>query len=145
MDADRITLRGHHLGCTLVSIHNPSDHPTVPKAIEWLKVHPKGRVRVVIGPDDICLPCPHWDGTTCGRGFEELNKGKDARFITLLGMKPGEALPAAEVFARLCARADLAFFKDVCGTCGPDKCAQAAKAGYPLAGAGRQRSAGAAH
>mgnify|MGYP001089986925 CR=1 FL=1 len=131
-DTARLTLRGHHLGCVLAGFGEPTDHPTVPKAVEWLREHPTGLLKGGVGPDDICLPCPQWDGTTCLRGFEEMNKGKDTRFVALLGMRRGEELPAREVYERLCARATLEFFEDVCPRCSPAKCAAAASQGVPF-------------
>ena len=50
---EKLTIRGHHLGCILAGFAEPTDHPTVPKAIEWLRGHPDGLVEVVVGPVDI--------------------------------------------------------------------------------------------
>jgi hypothetical protein len=127
-----LRLRGHHLGCVLHDLRTPSDHPTVPKACAWLRANPTGTVHVVVGPDDICLPCPQWDGTTCLRGFEQLNQGKDRRFLALLGMKDGEGLPARELYQRLMARMVLAFLTEVCAGCSPKVCAEAAKGEMPF-------------
>lgn len=129
---DTLALRGHHLGCVLSAFGEESDHPTVPRAVAWLRANPQGSVRVVVGPDDICLPCPKWDGETCLSGFEEMNVGKDGRFLDLLGMKDGDALAARELFARLMARADAAFFRSVCPNCSPDSCAEAARGEAPF-------------
>lgn len=125
-------LRGHHLGCVLHDLRTPSDHPTVPTACAWLRAHPNGTVNVVVGPDDICQPCPQWDGSKCLRGFEQLNQGKDKRFLELLDMKDGEGLPARELFGRLMARMDLAFLNQVCAGCSPKACAEAAKGQMPF-------------
>jgi hypothetical protein len=132
MAPDTLVLRGHHLGCVLAGFAAGSDHPTVPVAIAWLRDNPRGTIRVVVGPDDICLPCPEWDGETCGRGFEELNQGKDRMFLGLLGMDDGERLPARDVFSRLCERATSAFWRETCPGCSPDKCDAAARAGVPF-------------
>jgi hypothetical protein len=61
-----------------------------------------------------------------------MNKSKDARFIALLEMQPGSELSAREVFERLCARATLEFFEEVCPRCSPAKCAKAASKGVPF-------------
>ena len=123
-----IALRGHHLGCMLTAFSKDSGHPTLPLAVAHVRAHPDGDVHVVVGPDDICVPCPDWDGSTCRRGHEEKNVVKDRAFLELLGMADGEALPAREVFARLASRADADFFRRVCPSCHPDACAEAAAA-----------------
>jgi len=132
MKKEVLKLRGHHLGCVMSAFRGKTDHPTVPKAIEWLKKNPEGLVEIIIGPDDICLPCPHWDGNTCTRGFEELNKRKDRKFIEQLKVKEGEKLPGRKVFKLLIERTDLDFFKRVCPNCSPEKCAKAASGNVPF-------------
>lgn len=129
---DTLALRGHHLGCVLSALRKESSHPTVPRAVAWLRAHPEGNLRVVVGPDDICVPCPDWDGKTCRKGYEEMNLGKDRRFLELLGMEDGDASPAREVFTRLVTRADAAFFRSVCPDCHPDSCAEAARGEFPF-------------
>ena len=120
------------MGCVLHDFRAGSNHPTVPLAIEWLRANPQGAVRVIVGPDDICLPCPQWDGSTCKRGFEEMNTGKDKRFLALLEMRDGDALPASKLFKRLMDKADIEFFTSVCAGCSPEACAAAAKGSPPF-------------
>ncbi len=131
-DSPTLTLRGHHLGCVLKGLHDAAEHPTVPIAVAWLRANPRGNVAVVVGPDDICTPCPHWTGETCGRGFEELNKGKDARFIAQMGLKPGDSMPARELFALLCSRCSAAFFAEVCPGCSYTRCGELAALPVPF-------------
>jgi hypothetical protein len=121
-----LKLRAHHVGCSLLEIvtHN-SSHPTVPIAAKRLVGNPHGLVQVKIGPDDICTPCPHWTGGVCDRGLEALNRSKDERFLALLGLQDGEILAGEELIERFCARADRAFFREVCEGCSPDACADA--------------------
>jgi uncharacterized protein len=127
-----LSLRGHHIGCVLQGLHDGTSHPTVPIATQWLRENPQGMVRLVVGPDSICAPCPHWTGETCGRGFEELNKGKDQRFIAQLGLTPGDSLPAQELFARLCSRCTPAFFAEVCPGCSHQRCGEVAALPVPI-------------
>lgn len=129
---DTLALRGHHLGCVLSALRKESSHPTVPRAVAWLRAHPEGNVHVTVGPDDVCLPCPDWDGKTCQKGYEEMNLEKDRCFLELLGMQDGDALAARELFARLMTCVDAAFFRSVCPSCDPDSCAEAARGEAPF-------------
>jgi hypothetical protein len=104
----------------------------VPTAIAWLRDNPHGTVRVVVGPDDICLPCPHWQGGTCGRGFEELNCGKDRAFLQMLGLDDGDGMPAQRLMDLFRDRASAEFFRATCPNCSPDRCAQATRSGVSL-------------
>ncbi len=124
-----LRLRAHHVGCVILEIATRrGDHPTVPAAARRIAELPRGIVQVVVGPDDVCLPCPHWTGDACDRGFEEVNRAKDARFLALLGVREGATLAAGDLVDRFCARADLAFFREVCSGCRPEACAEAAAA-----------------
>ena len=129
MSEDVLTVRAHHLVCLAHHAVFGDEHPTLPLLLKAVREDPWRRLRVVVGPDDICLPCPHWDGTLCTRkeGMEERNRLKDARFLEVLGLEDGEVRPAHEVYDLVAERVTLAALEDICPTCSPAECARAVR------------------
>ena len=66
-DEDVLTVRAHHLVCLVHHAVFGDEHPTLPLLLEQIREDPERLLRVVVGPDDICLPCPHWNGALCVR------------------------------------------------------------------------------
>jgi hypothetical protein len=127
MPKKALTIRAHHLVCLAQYAVFGGDHPTAALVLAAVREDPDGPVRVVAGPDDLCTPCPHWDGTRCSRlpGMEEKNRVKDARFLAVLDLGDGER-SVREVYAIVAERVTIDVLKAVCADCEPDKCAEAA-------------------
>jgi len=130
MKEDTIAIRAHHLVCMSRSAaEGNSNHPTLTPILEKIHANPDRHIRVIIGPDDICLPCPDWDNDkyTCGKGYEELNKRKDAAFLKVLGFTDGQVLPACEIYIRISERVTLEDMKRICHSSKSEACAEAVK------------------
>ena len=127
MPEEALTVRAHHLVCLAHHAVHGDEHPTLPVLLKAVREDPWRRVRVVVGPDDICLPCPHWNGTLCTRkeGMEEKNRVKDARFLEVLGLSDGEERTVREVYGLVAERVTLDILEDICPTCCPAECADA--------------------
>jgi hypothetical protein len=125
--ADVLTVRAHHLGCVAHFAVHGGDHATLPILLEALRDDPCRPVRVVAGPDDICRPCPHWNGVECVRkeGMEPKNRAKDEAFLEVLGLSDGDVLAARKLFDRVAERFTLDALRRICPTCEPEKCAAA--------------------
>ena len=124
-----LTVRTHHLVCLAEYAVDGGDHPTLPILLRAFRENPDRSVRVVVGPDDICTPCPYWDGVTCTRevGMEEKNRAKDAKFLDLLGLADGEVSTARELQTLIAGRVTADALHDICPTCSPDACAEAVR------------------
>lgn len=127
--ADVLTVRAHHLVCLAHHAVFGDEHPTLPVLLKAVREDPGRCLRVVVGPDDICLPCPHWNGTLCVRqeGMEEKNRVKDARFLEVLGLSDGEESPARDVYDRVAERVTFEVLQDICPTCSAAECADAVR------------------
>jgi len=128
-EAKPIAIRTHHLMCLINSAAQKSTRPEIIATITTLRAHPDGLIRLVIGPDDVCLPCPDRDALThtCGKGCEDMNKIKDARYLDILDLAEGDVLPARQLYALVADRITLDHMKAVCPDCRPERCALAAK------------------
>ena len=129
MPEGTLTVRAHHLVCLAHHAVYGDEHPTLPILLEAVREDPERRVRVVVGPDDICLPCPYWDGTLCVRkeGMEERNRVKDAKFLEVLGLTDGEVRAAREIYDLVAERVTLGVLEAICPTCSPAECARAVR------------------
>jgi len=127
MNDDVLTVRAHHLVCLAHHAVHGGEHPTLPTLLDALRRDPDRRVRVVIGPDDVCIPCPHWNGTTCTRreGMEERNRVKDAAFLERVGLVDGETRTARQLHQMIAHRVTSETLRGICPTCNPDACAEA--------------------
>ena len=127
-----LTVRAHHLACLAHYAAFGGDHPTLPALLQAAREDPDRPARVVVGPDDICLPCPHWDGERCNRKpfMEEQNRAKDALFLAALGLDDRER-PFREIYRLVAERVTLELLQAVCPTCCPAECAEAV-ARWPL-------------
>jgi hypothetical protein len=117
-----LTIRAHHLFCLSHANVEPRPHPTLLDVLERLKRDRTTSVRVVVGPDDICLPCPEWMSDHCRQkvGREERNQDKDRRYLERLGLEEGETLLADALYRRMRERVDTAFIREVCFSSSPD-------------------------
>jgi hypothetical protein len=133
MPTQPLVVRAHHLVCLVHFAARGGTHPTLPLLLRAVRENPGRLLRVVVGPDDICQPCPHWNGATCTRleGMEAKNRGKDARFLQALGLADGEELAAREVFARVAQRLTPAALAAICADCVPAECAASIAASCP--------------
>ena len=129
MPEEALTVRAHHLVCLAHHAVFGDEHPTLPVLLKAVREDPGRRLRVVVGPDDICIPCPHWNGTLCTRkeGMEEKNRVKDARFLEVLGLSDGEERTVREVYGLVAERVTLEVLEAICPTCTPEQCARAAR------------------
>ena len=117
-----LTIRAHHLLCLSEANLDPQDHPTLMNILRTLKSDPDVLIRVVNGPDDICLPCPQWSGEDCLQkpGREARNGIKDRRFLERLGLKTGEVWEAKALYARIHERIDGGLIRETCATSTPE-------------------------
>ena len=130
MDEKPLAVRTHHLMCVSRGALTGSKHPTLSPLLELIRKEPGRTIRVVVGPDDICIPCPYWDGTGCARseGMEEMNRRKDQEFLEVLGLSEGQEMSAHEMYDLIAQRITLESLRWVCrGGCKPDECFEAAK------------------
>ena len=73
-------------------------------------------MRLCSGADELCSACPNLEGGVCNCS-EKVDR-YDAATLSLLGIKPGEEVPAAEFRARAIENIILAGrFGDVCPDC----------------------------
>ncbi len=128
-DQKPLAVRTHHLMCVSRGALTGSKHPTLSPLLELIRREPDRAIRVVVGPDDICIPCPHWNGTECVRseGMEPKNRRKDARFLEVLGLTEGQTMTAREIYDLIAERITIEDLRDICPTCQPDQCYGAAK------------------
>ncbi|NLX59228.1 MAG: DUF1284 domain-containing protein [Phycisphaerae bacterium] len=130
MDEKPLAVRTHHLMCVSRGALTGSKHPTLSPLLELIRKEPGRLIRVVVGPDDICIPCPYWNGTECARseGMEAMNRRKDQEFLEVLGMSDGQVMNAREMYDLIGRRITLEALRWVCrGGCKPDECYEAAK------------------
>lgn len=104
---DGIRLRAHHLLCipgfqgigyTTDFIHN------LYRVKRMVEEQPGLAIEVVDGCDDICRACPNMRDGTCYRGDEKPNgtvREIDRRVLERLGVRPGDRLRSAELYARI--------------------------------------------
>ena len=128
-DNNPLKVRTHHLMCISRGAVTGGHHPTLTPLLQLIRKDPDRLITVVIGPDDICLPCPHWDGQKCNRseGMEEKNARKDALFIEVLGLTEGDTHTARDFYDIIAERITLEALRQICPSCKPDECYPAAK------------------
>ena len=122
-----LVVRAHHLGCLAHFAAFGGKHATLPILLAALRANPDRVLRVVAGPDDICVPCPHWNGAECVRepGMELKNRSKDDRFLWALGLADGAELPAREALKLLASEIAVEKLNVLCADCQPAECAKA--------------------
>lgn len=127
MTEKALTVRAHHLVCLLHYATFGGNHPTLPALLAALREDPDRMLRIVAGPDDICTPCPHWNGTECVReeGMEPKNRAKDLRFLAALGFAENVEMRASDLLRLITRRLDPATMRAVCPDCEPAKCSEA--------------------
>jgi hypothetical protein len=123
--SDRIALRAHHLFCLLKHNALHTFHPTLPIALKTIKSNPEISIQVVVGADDICLPCPYWRNGRCERrkNMEENNRVIDEKFLAKLGLENGNVIQGKKLSQRMVERVDLACLSEICASCTPEICA----------------------
>jgi len=99
-------LRPHHLGCVAGFTGHGYDTAFTTRLAaiaRRLEADPAGEILVVSGGDDVCLPCPHRDGSRCVRdpGAQERVLEHDRVFLLALGLKVGDRTSLAEIRDRL--------------------------------------------
>jgi len=132
---DLLTVRGHHLFCLLEAICDIelktrlfTSHVTLNKIAKRIRNTPDIPVRIVAGPDDICLPCEWWDADKgyCIKNLDAQPKLRNIRMqmdrdaISNLRMKEDAILPAAELFQEIKSRITKKIITEsICSLC-PD-------------------------
>jgi len=124
-----LVVRAHHLVCLAHHAAYGDEHPTLPILMKAFREDMDRPVRVVVGPDDICEPCPYWNGEACVRieGMEPMNQRKDARFLEALGLSDGEVRTPRELQTLMSERLTLDVLKSICPECQPESCAEVVK------------------
>ncbi len=122
-----IIIRGHHLFDMLDALGTgKSSHKTLGPVAQKIRANPKGPIKVVIGVDDICAPCEWWDHAKahCKRSLtthpqdNENSLASDKNAIRVLGMKPGDAMSADDLYRLIKARVNKKVFaEEVCVAC----------------------------
>ena len=133
LTAGVITIRGHHLFDMLDALGTgKSSHKTLSPVAQAIRANPKVPIKVVVGVDDICAPCEWWDRekSHCKRCLEKTPQDNenslttDKNALRVLGLKPGDQMPADELYRLIRARIDKKVFAEqVCVACRlVDKC-----------------------
>jgi hypothetical protein len=122
-----LTIRGHHLFDMLDALGTgKSGHKTLGPVAQKIRANPKVPVKVVIGVDDICAPCEWWDHQKahCKRDLakyprdNENSLTSDKNAIRVLGMKPGDAMKADDLYRLIRAKVTKKVFaEEVCVAC----------------------------
>jgi hypothetical protein len=129
MSAKPLAVRTHHLMCVSRGAATGSQHPTLTPLLELIRKEPGRLIRVVVGPDDICIPCPYWNGSECARseGMEQMNQRKDREFLEVLGLAEGQVMAAREIYDLIGRQITLEDLRRICPGCKPDECYEAAR------------------
>jgi hypothetical protein len=133
LTAGVITIRGHHLFDMLDALGTgKSSHKTLGPVAQAIRANPKVPIKVVVGVDDICAPCEWWDHekSHCKRCLEktpqdnENSLTSDKNALRVLGLKPGDQMPADDLYRLIRAKIDKKVFAEqVCVACRlVDKC-----------------------
>ncbi|NLS94870.1 MAG: DUF1284 domain-containing protein [Planctomycetaceae bacterium] len=128
-----VTIRGHHLFDMLDALGTgKSSHKTLGPVAQRIRANPKVPIKLTIGVDDICGPCEWWDygKSLCKRGIEEYPRDNensltsDKNAIRVLGVKPGDEMPADALYRLIQTKVDKKVFaEEVCVACRlVDKC-----------------------
>jgi hypothetical protein len=122
-----IVIRGHHLFDMLDALGTgKSSHKTLGPVAKLIRANPRVPLKIVIGEDDICGPCEWWDHEQgrCKRGVDKYPQDNansftsDKNALRVLGLKPGEARNAAELYRLIQAKVDQKVFaEEVCVAC----------------------------
>ena len=129
----QLTIRGHHLFDMLGALGTgKSSHKTLGPVAQKIRANPKVSIKVVIGVDDICAPCEWWDHDKghCRRSLDkhpqdnENSLTSDRNALHVLGMQPGDAMPADDLYRLIKAKVTKRVFaEEVCVACRlVDKC-----------------------
>lgn len=133
MTNDMLRIRGHHLFDMLKALATgESTHKTLGPVAQKIRKQPNIPIQLVIGVDDICDPCEWWDHAKghCTRSLKDHPEdnpnalASDANAIRVLGLKPGDVMPANELYRLIQQKVNKKVFtEEVCVACRlVDKC-----------------------
>jgi hypothetical protein len=103
-----------------------SSHKTLGPVAQKIRANPKRPIKIVIGVDDICAPCEHWDHAKglCKKSpakYPQDNENSftsDKNAIRVLGMKPGDTMNADDLYRLIKTRVTKKVFaEEVCVAC----------------------------
>ncbi|MDY0166153.1 MAG: DUF1284 domain-containing protein [Thermoguttaceae bacterium] len=124
---DVVTIRGHHLFDMLDALGTgKTSHTTLGPVAQRIRAQPKVPIKLVIGVDDICNPCAWWDHEKgrCTKSLDTYPQDNqnsltsDTNAIRVLGLKPGDVVPADELYRRIKAKiTKKVFAEEVCVAC----------------------------
>jgi hypothetical protein len=128
-----VTIRGHHLFDMLDALGTgKSSHKTLGPVAQKIRAKPRSPIKLVVGVDDICAPCEWWDHkkSLCKRSLDKYPQDNqnsltsDKNALRVLGLKPGDRMPADELYRLIRAKIDKRVFAEqVCVACRlVDKC-----------------------
>ena len=117
-------IRGHHLFDMLDALGTgKSSHKALGPVAQKIRANPKMPIKIVIGVDDICAPCEWWDHskahckkslTKCPRDNEN-SMTSDKNAVRVLGLKPGDAMNADDIYRLIKAKVTKKVFaEEVC-------------------------------
>jgi len=111
-----ITIRGHHLFCLLeplcgIDLPNAlfNDHKTLNSVADKILENPGMQIKIIVGPDDICLPCQYWDNAKgyCIKSPEEqpglykLRMQLDKASLQSVKIIPGSVFSPIDVYIKI--------------------------------------------
>lgn len=103
-----------------------SSHKTLGPVAQRICANPKLPMNLAIGVDDICAPCEWWDHekSHCKRSIEKYPEDNansltsDKNALHVLGLKPGDQMPADRIYQIIQAKVDKKVFAEqVCVAC----------------------------
>ena len=120
--ADRLYIRAHHLFCMMCVYGSgentdPLQDDNLYELFVKMRDNPEIPVTLIEGCCDVCPPCPAYYApeNICLHSYTR-DQYKDLRTFQILGLAPGDTLPARELWARLYDR-----FPTSAEVCGPYK------------------------
>jgi hypothetical protein len=122
-----IVIRGHHLFDMLDALGTgKSSHKTLGPVAQKIRANPRAPIKVVVGVDDICASCEWWDRAKgiCTKSLKtypqdnENSTTSDKNALRVLGMKPGDAMGAADLYRLIKTKVTKKVFaEEVCVAC----------------------------
>jgi hypothetical protein len=120
--ADHLYIRSHHLFCIMCvygsgKVNKRLEDDNLYELFEMMRDHPDIPVTVIEGCCDVCPPCPAYYApeNLCLHSHTR-DQFKDLKTFQILGLAPGDTLPARELWALLYDR-----FPTSAEVCGPYK------------------------
>lgn len=112
-------LRPHHLLCLqLYEGKGYSDAfcTKMDKVVRELLQRPQSLVRLVVGGDELCETCPHYQGAQCTLGQDNVVE-RDLEVLRAFSLQPEQSIAYAQIIARMRANLSQETFLQICAHC----------------------------